>query len=44
MKNITDKEKSNYYEMDDNQVRLNVKAAHAYSFEKTGENTWNVKY
>jgi hypothetical protein len=44
MKNITDKEKSNYYEMDESQIRLNVKSAHAYSFEKTDENAWNITY
>ena len=44
MKNITDKEKSNYYEMDESQIRLNVKSAHAYSFKKTDENAWNVTY
>jgi hypothetical protein len=44
MKNITDKEKSNYYEMDESQIRLNIKSAHAYAFEKTAENAWNVKY
>lgn len=44
MKNITGKDKSNYYEMDDDKIRLNVKSAQAYEFVENGKNKWLVKY
>lgn len=42
--NITDKDRSNYYEMDDRQIRDNAKSAQAYSFEEVGKNQWLVHY
>jgi len=44
MKNLTGKDKSNYYEMDEEKIRLSVKSAHAYEFIEDDKNAWFVKY
>ena len=44
MENITGKDISEFYEMNGQQVRDNVKSARAYDFVETGKNTWNVRY
>ena len=44
MENITGKDTSEFYEMNEQQVRDNVKSARAYDFVETGKNAWNVRY
>jgi hypothetical protein len=44
MENITGKDTSEFYEMNGQQVRDNIKSARAYDFVETGKNTWNVRY
>jgi hypothetical protein len=42
--NLTGKDTSAYYEMDEYQVRHYVNKAHAYSFHQTGPLEWTVRY
>jgi hypothetical protein len=44
MENLTGKDTSEFYEMNEQQVRDNVKSARAYDFVETDKNTWNVRY
>jgi hypothetical protein len=44
MENLTGKDTSEFYEMNAQQVRDNVKSAKAYDFVEVGKNTWNVRY
>ncbi len=44
MKNLTGKDKSKFYEMDENDVRTKVKQAQAYEFIPCGPLCWEVKY
>jgi hypothetical protein len=44
MENITGKSTSEFYEMNEQQVRDNVKSARAYDFVEVGQNAWNVRY
>lgn len=44
MKNLTGRDKSKFYEMDDEQVRNNVKTAHGYSFKEVAPLSWTVRY
>ena len=44
MENLTGKDTSEFYEMNAQQVRDNVKSARAYDFVEIGKNTWNVRY
>lgn len=42
--NITNQNTSDFYEMNDQQVRDNVKSAQAYDFVEIGKNAWEVRY
>lgn len=44
MKNLTGRDKSKFYEMDDEQIRNNVKTANGYSFQEVSPLSWTVKY
>jgi hypothetical protein len=44
MINLTGKDTSEFYEMNDRQVRDSVRTAQAYDFIDTGINTWDVRY
>jgi len=44
MENLTGKDTSEFYEMNAQQVRDNVKSAQAYDFVGTDTNVWNVRY
>jgi hypothetical protein len=44
MENLTGKDTSEFYEMNDRQVRDSVRTAQAYDFIDNGENAWNVRY
>jgi hypothetical protein len=44
MENLTGKDTSEFYEMNAQQVRDNVKSAKAYDFVEVGKNAWNVRY
>jgi hypothetical protein len=44
MENLTGKDMSEFYEMNAQQVRDNVKTARAYDFVEIGKNTWEVRY
>ena len=44
MENLTGKDTSEFYEMNAQQVRDNVKSARAYDFVEVGKNAWNVRY
>jgi hypothetical protein len=44
MKNLTGQDISEFYEMNDQQVRDNVRSAQAYDFVETEKNTWDVRY
>jgi len=44
MENLTGKDTSEFYEMNAQQVRDNVKMAKAYDFVEVGKNAWNVRY
>jgi hypothetical protein len=44
MENLTGKDTSEFYEMNAQQVRDNVKTAKAYDFVEVGKNTWEVRY
>jgi len=44
MKNLTGKDLSKFYEMDDEQIRNTVKTANGYTFKEEGHNSWSVKY
>ena len=44
MENLTGKDTSEFYEMNEQQVRDSVKSARAYDFVETDKNTWNVRY
>ena len=44
MENLTGKDTSEFYEMNDRQVRDSVRTAQAYDFIDNGINTWDVRY
>ena len=44
MENLTGKDTSEFYEMNDQQVRDSVRSARAYDFVDNGQNAWNVRY
>jgi hypothetical protein len=44
MENLTGKDKSEFYEMNDQQVRDNVRSAKGYDFVDVGNNAWKVRY
>jgi hypothetical protein len=44
MENLTGKDTSEFYEMNAQQVRDNVKMAKAYDFVEVGKNAWEVRY
>ena len=44
MENLTGKDTSEFYEMNDQQVRDNVRSAKGYDFVDDGPNTWKVRY
>ena len=44
MINLTDKDQSSYLKLNDNEVRLHVKYAHAYAFRQTKDLAWEVDY
>jgi hypothetical protein len=44
MENLTGKDTSEFYEMNDQQVRDSVRSARAYDFVEIGKNIWNVRY
>ena len=44
MINLTGKDTSEFYEMNDRQVRDSVRTAQAYDFIDNGINTWDVRY
>jgi hypothetical protein len=44
MVNLTGKDTSEFYEMNDRQVRDSVRTAQAYDFIDNGINTWDVRY
>jgi hypothetical protein len=44
MENLTGKDTSEFYEMNDQQVRDSVRSARAYDFVDDGQNAWNVRY
>ena len=44
MENLTGKDLSEFYEMNDQQVRDNVRSAKGYDFVDSGENSWKVRY
>jgi hypothetical protein len=44
MENLTGKDTSEFYEMNYEQIRDDVKSARAYDFVETGKNAWNVRY
>lgn len=44
MENLTGKDTSEFYEMNAQQVRDNVKIAKAYDFVEVGKNAWEVRY
>jgi hypothetical protein len=44
MENLTGKDTSEFYEMNDRQVRDSVRTAQAYDFVDNGINTWDVRY
>jgi hypothetical protein len=44
MENLTGKDTSEFYEMNAQQVRDNVRSARAYDFVDDGQNAWKVRY
>ena len=44
MENLTGKDTSEFYEMNYEQVRDDVRSARAYDFVEVGQNAWNVRY
>ena len=44
MENLTGKDTSEFYEMNAQQVRDNVRSARGYDFVDDGNNAWNVRY
>lgn len=44
MENLTGKDTSEFYEMNAQQVRDNVKSAKGYDFVDVGNNVWEVRY
>ena len=44
MENLTGKNLSEFYEMNDQQVRDSVRSAKGYDFVDSGENSWKVRY
>ena len=44
MENLTGKDLSEFYEMNDQQVRDSVRSAKGYDFVDDGPNTWKIRY
>jgi hypothetical protein len=44
MENLTGKNTSEFYEMNEQQVRDNVRSARGYDFVDDGPNTWKIRY
>jgi hypothetical protein len=44
VENLTGKDISEFYEMNAQQVRDNVRSARGYDFIDDGQNAWNVRY
>jgi hypothetical protein len=44
MENLTGKDTSEFYEMNEQQVRDNVRSARGYDFVDDGPNTWKIRY
>jgi len=44
MENLTGKDTSEFYEMNDQQVRDSVRSARGYDFIDDGKNAWKVRY